>query len=481
MKISRTTALAALAVVSIGVASTWGAGLWSTLPIVGQSSFCASVLGTGNVQGGTTGQGTGTTIGGQVICAQTVPAGPTTLTGNEGVPADLNIGSTTNAQAYGSQPQTVLVPTGTLAAFAAPAGSPRNFIRNGDISVNPFQRGTAENTAPWGEVKSTAYTADGFSMQYGSGNGDIFWSKQTGTADINPPQFTASLRMRRDPISTDNAQICQHAVLTSQNSQALVGQKVVYSFWAKVGTGFSGASSAFTATVGFGTGTDQSPTTFQAGTWTNQGTAVTSTLTGSSTWTQYSITGTIPTTNSSTAVNQVGTDICYTPSVGPGATDFIETSNHQLEIVYGQNTTPSAFEHHNAQQDLAVAQAYFFQLKESGTVGTPVGVCYGTATFICNVNLPVQLRQSTTGQTDGGVNIAAASVTPVTAGSFKLAGGGGAMSTITSPVATNSSSSLLQFTITNADGGAQAPTTQPLLSGGSTGGTSGLLAISAEL
>lgn len=80
---------AVVAVAAAILASTIGvyaAGLWSTLPIVGGASYCASfVTGTGNL-GGATGQGQGT-IG--QICAQTVPAGPATFTGNEMVPMDL--------------------------------------------------------------------------------------------------------------------------------------------------------------------------------------------------------------------------------------------------------------------------------------------------------------------------------------------------------------------------------------------------------
>lgn len=93
---------------------SWAAGNWSTLPIVGETSFCASnvsgvVLPTaqgpyGIVPGST--QGTG-----QGICGQTVPAGPPDLTGSELVPADTEVGATGAAQ-------TVTVPVPTLASGA---------------------------------------------------------------------------------------------------------------------------------------------------------------------------------------------------------------------------------------------------------------------------------------------------------------------------------------------------------------------------
>lgn len=87
---------------------TWAAGNWSTLPIVGGSSFCAStVTGTGSL-GGITGQGQGSTGS---ICAQTVPAGPPSLTGAEQFPADTKLTGS-------APPQTVVVTTCQLGAGA---------------------------------------------------------------------------------------------------------------------------------------------------------------------------------------------------------------------------------------------------------------------------------------------------------------------------------------------------------------------------
>ena len=73
MKSLRLIAAAGIAMVAALSTAAYSAGIWSTLPMGGQSSFCAStVSGTGNLSS-TTGQGQGTTGS---ICAQTVPAGP---------------------------------------------------------------------------------------------------------------------------------------------------------------------------------------------------------------------------------------------------------------------------------------------------------------------------------------------------------------------------------------------------------------------
>lgn len=66
------------------------AGIWNTtFPRVGGAAYCASYN--------------------NGVCSQTIPAGPTTLTGNETIPADTNLGS-------GQQPQTVLIPIGKFGA-----------------------------------------------------------------------------------------------------------------------------------------------------------------------------------------------------------------------------------------------------------------------------------------------------------------------------------------------------------------------------
>lgn len=85
----------------------WAAGNWSTLPIVGYPSFCAStVTGTGGL-GGITGQGQGSTGS---ICGQTVLAGPPQVTGNEMVPADTNVTGS-------APPQTVRLSMASLNAL----------------------------------------------------------------------------------------------------------------------------------------------------------------------------------------------------------------------------------------------------------------------------------------------------------------------------------------------------------------------------
>lgn len=86
---------------SIGYATfAYAAGYFQNWPIVGSASYC----------GGTSNSAAGTIIGTITGCPNTVPAGPTALTGSEKFPADTGLAS-------GINPQTVLVTPAALNAL----------------------------------------------------------------------------------------------------------------------------------------------------------------------------------------------------------------------------------------------------------------------------------------------------------------------------------------------------------------------------
>lgn len=445
MKIMRCMALAAAGIAALSTLA-WGAGLWSTLPIIGQGSFCGSTVSGTGALGGITGQGQGT-LGS--ICGQTIPAGPSGLTGQETIPVDL-YGLNPTASQGGAPAQTARVPVGLIAPTSIYQGSyaaPKNLLRNGDISVNPFQSGTAQAS----NISNTITTsADGFRMLGGAASA-IQWSQQTGATDIVANQFTASLRFQRASANANTAAVCQINVLTSQDSVALQGQAFVYSFWAKAGGNFSPTSGNIVVTVASGTGSDQSAANLNAGTWTGQANAITAAGTSNSsfpvsvtsnqatlqtlpsgataTWVQYWVSGTIPAT-----ATQVGTQICWTPVGTAGANDWVETSNHQLEIVGAGVITPTAFEHHNAQQDLALAQRFLWVLPETNTMLYPCAVT-GVNAVSCMLPTPVTMR--------------AAPTVSIAAGGFQLVIDGAAGAAVAGQAGGTSSKTVAVITTTN--------------------------------
>jgi hypothetical protein len=162
MKLKYLAALGVVAVVAVPAA--YGMGLFQTLPIIGGASYCASSNVSGAAQGTVTGTGGGTASAGQttgtVICGQTVPAGPTALTGTEVVPVDLYTPGTAQiaggpatavlpvtALGNGYGGTTVLATTGTTALVAASngisnlvyAGSGTATYTTLNLPPNPFQ------------------------------------------------------------------------------------------------------------------------------------------------------------------------------------------------------------------------------------------------------------------------------------------------------------------------------------------------------
>lgn len=88
-----------LAVLVAASVAAHAAGMFNNLPVVSGAAYCALYAGDGTT------------------CAGSVPAGPTTLTGNERVPADTQLSG-------GSSPQTVYIDITSLGAgptqFSAP-------------------------------------------------------------------------------------------------------------------------------------------------------------------------------------------------------------------------------------------------------------------------------------------------------------------------------------------------------------------------
>lgn len=84
-------ALGGLALIATPVLA---AGLWPTLPLVGGAAVCSS---------------TSTGVSGQV-CTTTTPAGPSSITGAETIPADTNLSG-------GRSPQSVRLPMAALNAL----------------------------------------------------------------------------------------------------------------------------------------------------------------------------------------------------------------------------------------------------------------------------------------------------------------------------------------------------------------------------
>lgn len=425
MKTSRMIA-AGIALLAAG-SIAYGAGMYETLPIIGNPSFCiGTVTGAGgfNSQTGATGGG-GVTGQGQAssgsICAQTVPAGPPNLTGNELVGADTGI----------QNPATATIPSGLLA--------PRiNALVGGDFGQNLWQRGTSPLTTIADSAAHMA--ADGFYV-YSSGT-QYSVTKQTAAAD-QPAGSGASMRIQRPNAQTGTAAICTGQLVRDASSSPLIGnttaggRTVIFAVDLLAGANFSPNGGNVTLTIAYhsaadaaasanGQGTNTSTFASSIGTTqniTNYTEGVNAIAAATATWTRFTTSAVIPQLipGTATAVAGVGAKICWTPVGTAAANDWLEIGKVQLESRIGQSTGPSPFEFRPLALDWGMQYARSFFITEQTGTGTPVygqGMVGGTNQELIGFNFPVAME-------------IVPSTTPITLGSFELNIAG----TLTSPAA----------------------------------------------
>lgn len=347
----------------------WAAGNWSTLPIVGGASF----------SGGTSTGSSGT------VSTSTVPAGPTFLTGSEEIPADTNL-------AGGASPQTVTIPVAMLGNFW---GTPRNYLDNGALAITNTNTTSTVTCAVNAAIAVTGMSADRWGCQAnvtsGAGRTAIV------TSSPSPPTgFQNVMKVFRTSGALLQPICVWQAIPTPQSTQ-LQGQVVTFSFYAAALAGLAADNNnQMQAVVISGTGTDEkltaTPTTSPAITpaWTGVATALNSTLTITTTFTRYAVQATIP-----AAATEVGVGLCFTPTAtGAGATDGFAWTGAQLERSPGA----SPFEFRSKVDDLARAQAFFYNLTE-GAGPTPRALCtFSTANTVaqCAINYPVTMYSAPT-------------------------------------------------------------------------------------
>jgi hypothetical protein len=371
----RRTALALAGLAALATVAH-AAGMFSTLPIVGSGSFCGStVSGTGGL-GGITGQGQGSTGS---ICGQTIPAGPTFLTGSEIVPADTGLTG-------GAPPQTVAIPVPMLGNYW---GTPRNFLDNGALNITNTNGTSTVTCAANAAITVTSMSADRWGCQANVGSAQ--GRSAIITSSPTPPAgFTNAMKVWRNSAALTQP-VCVMQEVTTPQSVQLAGQVVTFSFYAAALAGLAADNNnVINAVVFTGTGTDQGLTTAPTASpaitpaWTGIATAVNQAITVTTTFSRYAVQATIPAT-----ATEIGVAICFTPTAtGAGATDGFAWTGAQLERSPGA----SAFEFRSKSEELTKAQAFFYTIAE-GAATTVRAMCMASSTTlaICGLQFPVTM------------------------------------------------------------------------------------------
>ena len=256
----------------------------------------------------------------------------------------------------------------------------KNFVINGGMDI--WQRGTSFATGG----NFNVFTADRWTVGYST-------ALTVSRVSSGLTGFQYALRMQRNSGSsvTSYLQIGQN--LESVNSIPMAGQTVTWSFWARAGANFSGASNYINATLETGTGTDQN---FWSGYYTGATLPITATPTLTTSWQRFSYTTTIPSN-----ATQIGFNYNYTPTGTAGANDYFDITGVQLEIA--PQATPFSRAGGSIGGELALCQRYFYRLGTNSAYETYLMAANnGTAQVVMPIQFPVPMRTTPSVTTSAG-------------------------------------------------------------------------------
>jgi len=267
----------------------------------------------------------------------------------------------------------------TGVAWAGPiATAGKNFVLNGGMDI--WQRGTS---VAFGT--STGYAADRWAGIAVSPSAQTV-TRQPTSDTTNLPNIQYCARVQRNSGNTSTNGVYLYQSFETVNSIPLAGQKVVFSFWARVGANFSAASNNLSAYVYYGTGTDQQVLSGLTG----QTTLIGQTVQATTGWVRYTgsgYVGTLPTT-----ATQIAVGFQYNPTGTAGTNDYFEVTGVQLEI--GSVATPFQRNSSTLQGELNACERYY----ERSTPGVAYGK-YGQAYYnnsssqvVCNVEFKTTKR-----------------------------------------------------------------------------------------
>lgn len=160
--------LASFALIAFASFASAQMGLWSNFPIIGGSSYCSA---TGN----------------NGVCTNTVPAGPSAVTGNETIPANTNLSG-------GRSPQTALMsmadlnslPLSFVTVTTPPAGISASSVSGGVVYTSTTTITSANITLPSSPIQGQQYRVSSnrtiTTLNVSAASGDSMATNTTPTA-----------------------------------------------------------------------------------------------------------------------------------------------------------------------------------------------------------------------------------------------------------------------------------------------------------
>ena len=231
---------------------------------------------------------------------------------------------TLQAVTVGSNGSTLIATTTATPGVAwSNAQVGKNLLINSDLNVNQrvFTSATLSTTAQW--------LADRFFVRRSSGSTGGTAALTTTGGPTGLPEF-ARLTRASGNTATDTYYFGQ--TMETLNATQLQSQTVTFSFYARKGSGYTGASDALQVRVYTGTGTDE---TGIGSSYTGTATPISSTATLTTSWQRFTFSATIAAT-----ATQLQALVQYVPVGTASTNDYFDVTGLQLEV--GSVATPFA-------------------------------------------------------------------------------------------------------------------------------------------
>jgi hypothetical protein len=266
-----------------------------------------------------------------------------TATGAD-TPARLAVGSNGDTLVADSAATTGL-------RWQASSSAGKNIIINGGMDV--WQRGTSFTQTTAGRK----YAADRWQIST-SATCNTTFTRQTTSDTTNLPTIQYALRAARDNGQTGLPVISVVSMVETTNAITYAGQTVAFSFYARRGANFSGASNQVVARLVTGTGTDQN----LADGYTGEVALIAQNTTLTTTWQRFTYSATI-----AAGATEFAVQVYYQTVGTAGAADYFEVTGVQVEL--GSVATTFSRAAGTIQGELAACQRYY--QKSYSTETTP--------------------------------------------------------------------------------------------------------------
>lgn len=251
----------------------------------------------------------------------------------------------------------------------------KNILINGNVVIN--ERGNTTSTL----TTSAKFAADRFFARRSSGSSGAQYERLTSTSLT---AFPNAIRIQRNSTNAATDTLILGQTVETLNTRPLQGKTVTFSFWARKGADYTGASDALLVRVYTGTGTDQ--TGLGSG-YTGTATPISQSATLTTSWQRFSYTATL-----ATDVTQLQATLQYVPVGTASTNDYFDATGFQLEV--GSVATPFALAGGGQyERELALCRRYYERwTSSSGYMRFGNGYATGATTAKITIHFKVRKR-----------------------------------------------------------------------------------------